>query len=153
MSPDILSLSAIEQQALKAASGFLAEEEVKSTADSEFEFLFTRAIEFRQETIYFIIVDRFFDGDTRNSQGPNPELYDPNRQQWGKYWGGDLQGIIDKLDYLKGMGVTAIWVSPLFEQVEDMQFDRAAMHGYWTKDFKRINPRFLAPGESNSLHH
>lgn len=121
------------------------------TTDPEFEFLFTRSIEFRQETIYFIIVDRFHDGDSQNNLGANPHLFDATKQQWGKYWGGDLQGIIDKLDYLKGLGVTALWLSPLFEQVEEMQFDHAAMHGYWTKDFKRINPRFLAPEEENSL--
>ncbi len=120
-------------------------------SSSDFEFLFTRAIEFRQETIYFIIVDRFKDGDRHNNPGANPQLYDPTRQQWGKYWGGDLQGIIDQLDYLQNLGVTALWISPLFEQVEELQFDRAAMHGYWTKDFKRINPRFLAPDEENSL--
>ncbi len=136
--------------ALRAAAGFHSDN-VNPEIYSDFEFLFTRAIEFRQETIYFIIVDRFFDGDPSNNQGTNPELYDATRQQWGKYWGGDLQGIIDKLDYLKTLGVTAIWVSPLFEQVENLQFDRAAMHGYWTKDFKRINPRFLKQGEDNSL--
>ena len=119
--------------------------------ETEFEFLFTRSIEFRQETVYFIIVDRFNDGDPSNNLGQNPELYDATRQKWGKYWGGDLQGIIDKLDYLKGMGVTALWISPLFEQVEGLQFESTAMHGYWTKDFKRINPRFLATNESNSL--
>ncbi len=90
----------------------------ESNINSDFEFLFTRSIEFRQETIYFIIVDRFFDGDPTNNEGPNPKLYDPNQEKWGLYWGGDLQGIIDKLDYLKKMGVTAIWMTPLFEQIE-----------------------------------
>ncbi len=80
----------------------------KSHINSNFEFLFTRSIEFRQETIYFIIVDRFFDGDSTNNEGPNPQLYDLNKKKWGLYWGGDLQGIIDKLDYLKKMGVTAM---------------------------------------------
>ena len=134
----------------KAAAGFLIET-VESEQHADFDFLFTRAIEFRQETIYFIIVDRFHDGDISNNQGTNPELYDPTRQKWGRYWGGDLQGVIDKLDYLKDMGVTAIWLSPLFEQVESLLFESAAMHGYWTKDFKRINPRFLAKDEENSL--
>lgn len=118
----------------------------------EFEFLYTRDIEFRQETIYFIVVDRFFDGDPDNSEGPNPELYDPDQQDWWKYWGGDLQGIIDKLDYLKEMGVTAIWLTPLFEQVERLVFEKyAAIHGYWTKDFKRINPRYVAQDDNPSL--
>ena len=144
------SQSEVRETAVQAAAGFHTDT-VTSEQDAGFEFLFTRAIEFRQETIYFIIVDRFNDGDPSNNEGPNPQLYDSTRQQWGKYWGGDILGIIDKLDYLKAMGVTAIWISPLFEQVEDLQFENAAMHGYWTKDFKRINPRFLAKDEDNSL--
>ena len=51
--------------------------EVEPEKASEFEFLFTRAIEFRQETIYLIVVDRFFDGENCNNLGINPELYDP----------------------------------------------------------------------------
>ncbi len=118
----------------------------------DFEFLYTRDIEFRQETLYFIVVDRFRDGDPRNNEGPNPDLYDPDHQDWWKYWGGDLQGVIDKLDYLKEMGVTSVWLTPLFEQVERLVFDKyAAIHGYWTKDFKRINPRYIAPEDNPSL--
>ena len=140
----------VDSTAAKAAAGFYTKE-VTPSKYADFEFLFTRAIEFRQETIYFIIVDRFHDGDPDNNLGPNPALYDPTKQKWGKYWGGDLQGVIDKLDYLKNMGVTAIWLSPLFEQVEELQFEFAAMHGYWTKDFKRINPRLVNSNESTSL--
>lgn len=150
MSNQIAFSSQENSEMNKAALGFYTES-VESEKVSEFEFLFTRAIEFRQETIYFIVVDRFLDGEPNNNSGLNPELYDPNKQQWGKYWGGDLQGIINKLDYLQQLGITAIWVTPLFEQVEALQLERAAMHGYWTKDFKRINPRFLAPNEDNSL--
>ncbi|WP_414581468.1 alpha-amylase family glycosyl hydrolase [Scytonema sp. PCC 10023] len=123
-----------------------------SETEIDLEFLYTRDIEFRQETLYFIVVDRFYDGDRSNSEGENAELYDPTRQDWGKYWGGDLQGVIDKLDYLKSMGVTAIWLTPLFEQIEELFVGNAAMHGYWTKDFKRINPRFIANGEEPSLN-
>jgi len=124
----------------------------QSESDIDLEFLYTRDIEFRQETIYFIVVDRFFDGDPKNSEGPNPELYDPQGQDWGKYWGGDLQGVIDKLDYLKNMGVTALWLTPLFEQVEALFVEQAAIHGYWIKDFKRLNPRFIREGENPSLN-
>ena len=126
--------------------------EQKPDNEIDLEFLYTRDIEFRQETIYFLVVDRFFDGNAENSVGPNPELYDPEGQDWGKYWGGDLQGIIDKLDYLKNMGVTAIWLTPLFEQVEALFLDQAAIHGYWTKDFKRLNPRFIGKDEEPSLN-
>ena len=123
----------------------------QSKLEAELEFLFTRAIEFRKETIYFIVVDRFHDGDANNDAGPNPRLYDPTGTVWTKYWGGDLQGVIDKLDYLQGMGVTAIWLTPLFEQIEEELFELTAMAGYWTKDFKRINPRLVASGEETSL--
>ncbi|MDY6782791.1 MAG: alpha-amylase family glycosyl hydrolase [Cyanobacteriota bacterium] len=126
--------------------------EDKPESDLNLDFLYTRDIEFRQETIYFIVVDRFCDGDPENNEGPNPELYDRDRQDWGKYWGGDLQGIIDKLDYLKNLGVTAIWLTPLFEQVEALFVEQAAIHGYWTKDFKRLNPRFISNDENPSLN-
>jgi cyclomaltodextrin glucanotransferase len=118
----------------------------------DLEFLYTRDIEFRQETLYFLVVDRFNDGDPENSEGPNPELYDPDNQDWGKYWGGDLQGIIDKLDYLKNLGVTALWLTPLFEQVEALFIGSAAVHGYWIKDFKRLNPRFIHKDDNPSLN-
>ncbi|MEP6490745.1 alpha-amylase family glycosyl hydrolase [Microcoleus vaginatus GB2-A3] len=127
-------------------------EEVKPESELDLEFLYTRDIEFRQETIYFIVVDRFYDGDPTNNEGPNPELYDPEGKDWGKYWGGDLQGVIDKLDYLKDMGVTAVWLTPLFEQVEALFVEQAAIHGYWTKDFKRLNPRFIATGDNPSIN-
>jgi cyclomaltodextrin glucanotransferase len=143
-----LSTAGIESatSAARAAAGYQAD------VQHELDFLFTREIEFRQETIYFIIVDRFFQGGAPNP-GPNPELFDPTRTAWGKYWGGDLQGVIEKLDYLKNLGVTALWISPLFEQVEDLMLGQyAAMHGYWTKDFKRINPRFLPQDAPNSLN-
>lgn len=115
--------------------------------------------EFRQEVIYFIIVDRFCDGTSDSEEragywdrGDKEGLLDKTWMEWGKYWGGNLQGIIDRIDYLKGLGVTAVWLSPLFEQVDDIQFDRAPMHGYWTKDFKRINKRFIRKDDSASLH-
>ena len=126
--------------------------EVKPDTEIDLEFLYTRDIEFRQETIYFIVVDRFYDGDPENNEGPNPELYDPEGKDWGKYWGGDLQGVIDKLDYLKDMGVTAVWLTPLFEQVEALFVEQAAIHGYWIKDFKRLNPRFIAKGDNPSVN-
>ncbi len=123
-----------------------------SDADIDLEFLYTRDIEFRQETIYFLVVDRFFDGNPKNNKGFNSELYDPDCQEWGKYWGGDLKGVIDKLDYLRNLGVTALWLTPLFEQVEELFIESAAIHGYWTKDFKRLNPRFIAPEDEPSLN-
>ena len=106
--------------------------------------------EFRSETIYFIVVDRFENGNL-NNLGRNQELNDLERKNWNKYWGGDLQGVIDKLDYLKEMGVSAIWCTPLFEQVENLFGTSAPMHGYWTQDFKRINERWVNDPSEVSL--
>jgi cyclomaltodextrin glucanotransferase len=112
-------------------------------SDPEAASLQVSDIEFRGETIYFLFVDRFYDGDPNNSAGPDPNLYDASRTDWGKYWGGDLQGVLDKLDYLQACGVTAVWLTPLFEQIERMSWEAAPIHGYWTKDFKRINARYV----------
>jgi cyclomaltodextrin glucanotransferase len=99
-------------------------------------------VEFRGEIIYFLVLDRFCRGGQKPV--PSTELDDPERKEWGKYWGGNLQGVLDRLDYLREMGVTAIWVTPLFEQVEAMENGKSApMHGYWTRDFKRINARWV----------
>ena len=57
--------------------------ETPTESEIDLEYLYTRDIEFRQETIYFIVVDRFYDGDLENSEGPNPELYDPEGKDWG----------------------------------------------------------------------
>ncbi|MFY8150297.1 MAG: alpha-amylase family glycosyl hydrolase [Prochlorococcaceae cyanobacterium] len=114
-------------------------------------FLITPEMDFRRETIYFIVIDRFHNSCAANDRVGRAGLFDSSRTQWGHYWGGDLQGVIDKADYLEALGITAIWLSPLFEQVDDMQLDRAPMHGYWTRDFKRINPHFVAAEDSTSL--
>jgi len=127
-------------------------------SNDSIESFFVNENEFRQEVIYFIIVDRFHDGtsdeEERQGQwdrGEKSGLYDKTWLDWGKYWGGNIQGLIDKVDYLQSLGVTAVWLSPLVEQVDDMQFNRAPMHGYWTKDFKRVNPRFIRKDDTNSL--
>ncbi|HSI86583.1 MAG: alpha-amylase family glycosyl hydrolase [Candidatus Methylacidiphilales bacterium] len=109
-------------------------------------------VEFRGETMYFIVVDRFFDGCDTNT-GKEASLNDPTRTNWHKYWGGDLQGIYDKLDYLQGLGVTAIWVTPLFEQLETpTPYGAAPIHGYWTQDFMRINARWVNDNEPVSIN-
>ena len=99
-------------------------------------------VECRGETIYFAVVDRFNVGK-KDRSGKETELDDSTRADWHKYWGGDLQGIIDKIDYLKELGVTALWLTPLFEQVEGVAGGSAPIHGYWTQDFKRVNARWV----------
>src|SRR5688572_22314329 len=139
MSPSSNERASGEQPSSEPAHGRAASENVAREKP-----LGVTDIEFRGEVIYFIVVDRFFDGDPNNNSGQDPNLYDPERKDWGKYWGGDLMGVIEKLDYLSELGVTALWLTPLFEQIEAMVWDSAPIHGYWTRDFKRIHARWVS---------
>lgn len=105
----------------------------------------------RAQTIYFVVVDRFHNSDPSNDQGRDPASYDSERKSWFRYWGGDLQGIIDKLDYLQGLGASTVWVTPLFDQVDGLTDSEgrghAAYHGYWARDFRRLDEHLVANPE------
>jgi glycosidase len=91
-------------------------------------------LDWRDQFIYQIMVDRFDNGDRNNDINVDPTIP-------GKYHGGDWQGVIDKLDYLHDLGVTALWISPVVKNTEeDAGF--ASYHGYWTQDFLRPNAHF-----------
>jgi glycosidase len=89
-----------------------------------------------KDVIYLLMPDRFANGETSNDSIPG---YYDSMQMVPNEWrfGGDLQGIIDKLDYLKNLGITAIWATPL---VENNTF--RSYHGYSATDFYNIDPRF-----------
>ncbi|MEE2787550.1 MAG: alpha-amylase family glycosyl hydrolase [Myxococcota bacterium] len=90
--------------------------------------------DWRDEVIYQIVVDRFEDGDWNNNMNVD-------YRKEAAYHGGDWQGIIDRLDYIETLGVTALWISPVVRNVEnDAGF--ASYHGYWTQDFGRVNRHF-----------
>jgi glycosidase len=89
----------------------------------------------RQSAIYFVMVDRFANGDPKNDGAV--DLKDP-----AAFHGGDLQGVLDHLDDLKAMGVGTIWLSPVFQMRTEKFFGHGAFHGYWTEDLTRVEPRF-----------
>lgn len=76
--------------------------------------------DYQKDVIYFLFVDRFSDGDSTNNSGLNPAQYDSTKINWKKYWGGDLQGVNNKLDYLKNLGINSIWVTPLVEAIDTL---------------------------------
>ncbi len=88
--------------------------------------------------IYQIIVDRFYDGNQSNDR----PFYDPTHRNYYLYWGGDLEGITEKLDYIKSLGVSMIWLSPINDNINRMAGISAPYHGYWTRDYKRIEEHF-----------
>jgi glycosidase len=108
----------------------------------------TRAADFKREVIYQIITDRFFDGSsTNNNPSQSSGLYDSTKTNWRAYWGGDLAGIQQKMSYLAGLGVTAIWISPPVDNLNTNIPDgggnpTASYHGYQARDFKRIEEHF-----------
>ncbi|WP_346073000.1 pullulanase-type alpha-1,6-glucosidase [Streptomyces thermogriseus] len=101
-----------------------------------------------REQFYFVLPDRFANGDTSNDRGrlTGSRLvtgYDPTDK--GFYQGGDLKGLIDRLDYIKGLGTTAIWLAPIFKNQPVQGTGKeasAGYHGYWITDFTRVDPHF-----------
>ena len=112
-----------------------------------------RAQDFKKQVIYEIITDRFFDGDTTNNNpSQSSGLYDSTKTNWQTYWGGDLAGIQQKMSYLKGLGITAIWISPPVDNDNlntygTVNAPMAGYHGYWARDFQRIEEHF---GDANN---
>lgn len=102
----------------------------------------------RDDVIYLIMPDRFADGDARNNNPPeSPGLYDRRRKR--HYHGGDLQGIIERLPYIKSLGVTAIWLNPWYDNNnrlnEKEKYEEGAItdyHGYGATDYYAVEERF-----------
>ncbi len=98
------------------------------------------------ERYYFVMADRFANGDPANDRGglTGSRLatgYDPTDN--GFYHGGDLKGLIGKLDYIQDLGTTAIWLTPAFKNrpVQGTPgTESAGYHGYWITDFTQIDP-------------
>jgi len=91
-----------------------------------------------RSVVYQVMVDRFYDGNSSNN-GP---FYDPTHTNYRLYWGGDIEGLIEKLDYIRSLGVSMIWLSPLNDNINRMAGGSAPYHGYWTRDYKRIEEHF-----------
>jgi glycosidase len=98
------------------------------------------------EIVYFLLPDRFENGDPSNDRGgfKGGRLntgYDPAHR--GFFHGGDLKGLTRRLDYIAGLGATAIWLSPIFRN-KPVQGppgqESAGYHGYWVTDFTSVDP-------------
>ena len=90
--------------------------------------------DFRDESIYFTITTRFYDGDKSNNarcwDGRNNTDADPE-------WRGDFKGLIEKMDYIKALGFTAIWITPVVENASGYDY-----HGYHALNFKKVDHRY-----------
>lgn len=112
------------------------------------------------EQFYFVLTDRFANGDSSNDVGDNDPAagrsvhgFDPTSAQY--YHGGDLRGLIDNLAYIEGLGTTAIWLTPSFKnqpvQGVGEPGESAGYHGYWITDFMQIDPHLGTNAELEEL--
>ena len=97
-----------------------------------------------EQVIYFMLTDRFYNGDISNDN-PYHQDYAAAVNQSGTYKGGDFKGVTAKLDYLKELGVSSIWLTPIVENVpqnvsQEPGKEYYAYHGYWAEDFEKLNP-------------
>ncbi len=92
----------------------------------------------QKDAIYLIVPDRFANGDTTNDVVPSLLEKTVNRNDEGKRHGGDIQGILNHLDYIQSLGFTQIWCTPLVENNEPAY----SYHGYAATDYYKIDPRY-----------
>lgn len=97
-----------------------------------------------EEIIYMVMTDRFFDGDPTNNNPDNIEgSFDKDHLE--AYHGGDIKGLIDKVPYLKDLGIRTLWITPIVKNIDtNMMADKGGKqygyHGYWASDFTKIDP-------------
>ena len=112
--------------------------------------------DFQEEVFYFVLPDRFYNGDESNDLGAPADDkkraisrggFDKSHK--GMYHGGDLSGLTQKLPYLDNMGITAIWLTPVLRN-KAMQAGTSGYHGYWILDFTEIDPHL---GSNAELKH
>ena len=111
----------------------------------------------QDEVIYFLLPDRFENGDPSNDRGglSGDRLttgFDPTSK--GFYHGGDIKGLMQRLDYIQGLGATAVWVAPIFKNKAVQGppgHESAGYHGYWITDFTQVDPHFGTNAEFKAL--
>ena len=92
-------------------------------------------LDFRNESIYFAITTRFYDGDSSN----NVHCWDGSNPDSDPAWRGDFKGLIEKMDYIKALGFTSIWITPVVENCSGYDY-----HGYHALNFQKVDPRYLS---------
>lgn len=94
--------------------------------------------DFRDETIYFAMTTRFYDGDKSNNKYCwDDEYYLRSETNNDPGWRGDFKGLAEKLDYIKALGFSAVWITPVVENASGLDY-----HGYHAYDFSKVDPRY-----------
>ncbi len=122
----------------------------KKTAEDLPHYL-TRKVQ--DEVFYFVLPDRFYNGDTSNDQGSSTIALSQggfDATKTASYHGGDIVGLEQKLPYLKSLGVSAIWLTPILRN-QAVQGDVSGYHGYWVLDFTEIDPHLGSNADLQSF--
>ncbi len=107
--------------------------------------------DWRDQVIYFVMTDRFADGDARNNDQRAGE-FRPGVES--HYNGGDLKGLVDRLDYIRGLGATAVWITPpVANQWVDARGSYTGYHGYWAENFMKVDRHLGTLADYQRLSH
>ncbi len=133
-----------------AASDATAQAKLKATTTKALK-LHVPSPDWRDQIIYFVMTDRFDDGNpANNNQGAGE--FDPSDKS--RYSGGDLAGVSRRLEYIKGLGATAVWVTPpVRNQWLNVSANYGGYHGYWASHFKQMDPHVGTLREYQQLSH
>ena len=143
-----LPITVIGNNGSKATDKVTVEVTTKPSNENDFDW--------DEAVIYFMVTDRFFDGNASNNAANGSETFGTNA---GLYHGGDFAGVTEKLDYLEDLGVNTIWITPIVENIKgvtvgdgtgDVPYN-AAYHGYWASDFTKLNPALGTDTEFQAL--
>lgn len=118
-----------------------------------------------EAVIYFMVTDRFFDGNENNNTASNTVKDNEavntfDKKNPGMYHGGDFAGLTQKLDYLDELGINTVWITPIVENIPGVKVTgtgsadvpyNAAFHGYWASDFTKLNPTLGTEEEFRTL--
>ncbi|WP_328563988.1 carbohydrate binding domain-containing protein [Streptomyces coelicoflavus] len=97
----------------------------------------------RKDPIYFVLTARFNDGDGSNNRGGSQHEKSGNSANDDPMFRGDFKGLVNKLDYIKGLGFSAVWITPVVLNRSDYDY-----HGYHGYDFYQVDPRLESAGAS-----
>ncbi|EOW6721392.1 alpha-amylase [Cronobacter dublinensis] len=130
------------------SNGLLLLERAESSAQAAFNW--------HNATVYFVLTDRFVNGDPTNDNSYG--RHKDGMQEIGTFHGGDLRGLASKLDYLQTLGVNALWISSPLEQIHGWvgggtkgDFPHYAYHGYYPQDWTKIDANMGTPDDLRQL--
>lgn len=146
----VLSLQSCSQ-APDAGTSLSKETQSESDGNSRQLNLHVASPDWRDQVIYFLMIDRFNDGDPGNNDQGYGE-FDPAKES--HYNGGDIPGIIQKLDYIKNLGATSVWLTPpVANQWWSTDSSYSGYHGYWARDFAKVDEHYGSLRDYQLLSH